>query len=166
MTTVTTTWVAELADALGPDSVLTDPDVTASYARDQAVLAEAGTPAAVVLPRSTAEVVAVLQIAARHGVPVVPRGAGSGLVGASNAVDGGITMVMTRMDDGCDAISAESGLVIGVMGHAGDGDMHPTIVFDAPTRSSGRAPWPRSTRSWSWGCPSAARSPVSTGWAP
>ncbi len=98
MTTVTTTWVAELADALGPDSVLTDPDVTASYARDQAVLAEAGTPAAVVLPRSTAEVVAALQIAARHGVPVVPRGAGSGLVGASNAVNGGITMVMTRMD--------------------------------------------------------------------
>ena len=95
---MTTTWVAELADALGSDSVLTDPDVTASYARDQAVLAEAGTPAAVVLPRSTAEVVAVMQIAARHGVPVVPRGAGSGLVGASNAVDGGITMVLTRMD--------------------------------------------------------------------
>ncbi len=75
--------MAELAAALGPDGVLADPDVTASYARDQAVLAEAGTPAAVVLPRSTAEVAAVLQIASRHGVPVVPRGAGSGLVGAA-----------------------------------------------------------------------------------
>ncbi len=52
-------------------------------------------------------------------------------VGAQQVVDGGITMIMTRMDDGCDAISAESGLVIGVMGHAGDGNMHPTIVFDA-----------------------------------
>lgn len=98
MTTVTTAWLGELTAALGSDSVLTDPDVTASYARDQALLAEAGTPAAVVLPRSTAEVVAVLQVAARHGVPVVPRGAGSGLVGASNAVDGGITLVTTRMD--------------------------------------------------------------------
>jgi glycolate oxidase len=98
VTTVTTTWVAELADALGADSVLTDPDVTASYARDQAVLAHAGTPAAVVLPRSTADVVAVMQIASRHGVPVVPRGAGSGLVGAANAVDGGIILVTTRMD--------------------------------------------------------------------
>jgi glycolate oxidase subunit GlcD len=98
VTTVTTAWVAELADALGADSVLTDPDVTASYARDQAMLAEAGTPAAVVLPRSTAEVATVMRIASRHGVPVVPRGAGSGLAGASNAVDGAITLVTTRMD--------------------------------------------------------------------
>jgi glycolate oxidase len=98
MTTVMTAWVAELADELGSDSVLTDPDVTASYARDQAMLAESGTPAAVVLPRSTADVVAVMQVASRHGVPVVPRGAGSGLAGASNAVDGAITLVTTRMD--------------------------------------------------------------------
>jgi glycolate oxidase subunit GlcD len=98
VTTVATSWTAELRDALGPDSVLTDPDVTASYARDQAMLAPAGTPAAVVLPRSTADVVAVLRVATRHGVPVVPRGAGSGLTGASNAVDGAITLVMTRMD--------------------------------------------------------------------
>ncbi|WP_345771922.1 FAD-binding oxidoreductase [Geodermatophilus sabuli] len=98
MTTVTTAWAAELVDALGDDSVLTDPDVTASYARDQAMLAEAGTPAAVVLPRRTADVVAVMQIASRHGIPVVPRGAGSGLAGSSNAVDGAITLVMTRMD--------------------------------------------------------------------
>ena len=98
VTTITTTWVRELQDALGPDSVLTDPDVTASYARDQAMFADAGQPAAVVLPRSTEEVSAVLRLASRHGVPVVPRGAGSGLVGAANAVDGCITLVLTRMD--------------------------------------------------------------------
>jgi glycolate oxidase subunit GlcD len=40
----------------------------------------------------------VMRVAARHGVPVVPRGAGSGLSGGSNAVDGAITLVMTRMD--------------------------------------------------------------------
>src|SRR4051794_15410832 len=62
------------------------------------MLAEAGVPAAVVLPRSTDEVAAVLRTASRHGVPVVPRGAGSGLAGASNAVDGAITLVMTRMN--------------------------------------------------------------------
>ncbi|HEX8582142.1 MAG TPA: FAD-linked oxidase C-terminal domain-containing protein [Acidimicrobiales bacterium] len=98
MTTLATTWVDELAAALGPDAVRTDPDVTASYARDQAMLAEAGTPAAVVFPGDTADVVAVMRVASRHGVPVVPRGAGSGLAGASNAVDGAVTMVMTRMD--------------------------------------------------------------------
>ena len=96
--TVTTSWVTELQDALGADSVLTDPDVTAGYARDQAMLAPAGTPAAVVLPRTTEDVVAVMQVATRHGVPVVPRGAGSGLAGSSNAVDGAITLVMTRMN--------------------------------------------------------------------
>jgi glycolate oxidase subunit GlcD len=98
VTTSTATWVADLSAAVGDDGVLTDPDVTAAYARDQAMLADAGTPAAVVFPRSTADVVAVMQVASRHGVPVVPRGAGSGLAGASNAVDGAITLVMTRMD--------------------------------------------------------------------
>jgi glycolate oxidase subunit GlcD len=98
VTASTATWVTELQDALGADSILLDPDVTVTYARDQAMLAPAGIPAAVVLPRSTAEVVAVMKVATRHGVPVVPRGAGSGLAGASNAVDGAITLVMTRMD--------------------------------------------------------------------
>jgi glycolate oxidase len=32
--------------------------------------------------------------------------------------------------DGCDAIAAARGLTIGVVGHAGDGNMHPTICFD------------------------------------
>jgi glycolate oxidase len=91
-------WQAELRDALGADAVLTDPDVTTGYARDQAMLVPSGVPAAVVLPRSTEEVAAVLRVASRHGVPVVPRGAGSGLAGASNAVDGCITLVTTRMD--------------------------------------------------------------------
>src|SRR5690349_8882616 len=98
VTTTTSTWAAELSAALGEQNVLTDPDVTASYARDQAMLADAGTPAAVVFARSTDDVVAVMTVASRHGIPVVPRGAGSGLAGASNAVDGAITLVMTRMD--------------------------------------------------------------------
>src|SRR5215211_497942 len=62
------------------------------------MLVEAGLPAAVALPRSTEEVSAVLRLASRHGIPVVPRGAGSGLVGAANAIDGGITLVLTRLD--------------------------------------------------------------------
>jgi FAD/FMN-containing dehydrogenase len=32
--------------------------------------------------------------------------------------------------DGCDAVAAARELTIGVVGHAGDGNMHPTIVFD------------------------------------
>ena len=44
-------------------------------------------------PRATADVVAVMKIAAAHGVPVVPQGAGTGLAGAANAVDGAIMLV-------------------------------------------------------------------------
>ena len=39
-----------------------------------------------------------MRIASAHGVPVVPRGAGSGLAGAANAIDGAITLVLTLMD--------------------------------------------------------------------
>jgi glycolate oxidase len=90
--------VAALIDAVGRDYVVTDPDITRSYARDMMPLAPVGTPLAVVRPGSTAEVAAVVSACAATGVPIVPRGAGSGLSGAANAVDGAVTVVMTRMN--------------------------------------------------------------------
>jgi glycolate oxidase len=87
-----------LRDAVGPDFVATDPDIAAAYARDMMPLAPAGTPLAVVKPGSTAEVAAVVKACAAASVPIVPRGAGSGLTGAANAVDGAVTVVMTRMN--------------------------------------------------------------------
>ena len=87
-----------LAAALGPDRVVVDPAVTLGYSRDMMPLAPSGRPLAVVLPTCTAEVVAIVRICAAHGVPIVPRGAGSGLSGAANAVDGAVTVVMTRMN--------------------------------------------------------------------
>ncbi len=89
--------VADLRAGLPDDAVLVDPDVVASYARDMAMFAPAGRPSAVVLPRTVAEVQHVVRVAAGHRVPVVPRGAGSGLAGSSNGVDDGITLVLTRM---------------------------------------------------------------------
>src|SRR5881397_3365641 len=138
VTVTTATWVSELQDALGADSVLLDPDVTATYARDQAMLAPAGTPAAVVLPRSTAEVVAVMEVATRHGVPVVPRGAGSGLAGASNAVDGAITLVTTRMDAVLDVAPADRLAVVqpGVVNKALRDAVASTGLFYPPDPSS------------------------------
>jgi glycolate oxidase len=54
-------------------------------------------PIAVARPRTTAEVQTVLRWAHRHGIPVVPRGAGSGLSGGSSAVTGGIVLSLDRM---------------------------------------------------------------------
>lgn len=55
-------------------------------------------PDAVVWPTTTAEVSAAVQIAARHGVPVIPFGAGTSLEGHVNAPFGGISLDMSRMD--------------------------------------------------------------------
>ncbi len=87
-----------LTAAVGAEYVATDPDITAAYARDMMPLAPSGTPLAVVRPGSTAEVAAVVRACAAAGVPIVPRGAGSGLTGAANAVDGAVSVVMTRMN--------------------------------------------------------------------
>jgi glycolate oxidase len=89
--------LAELIAALPADTVLTDPDVLASYRQDWARDPDAGTPLAVVRATSTADVQAVLRWASAQRVPVVPRGAGSSLSGGSTAVDGGITLSLERM---------------------------------------------------------------------
>jgi len=94
-----------MLDALasGPSvgDLVTDPEVLVSYRNDQAPadLVPAGTPAAVVRPRTTAEVQNAVRAAARHAVPVVPRGAGSGLSGGANAIDGCLVVSLERMTD-------------------------------------------------------------------
>jgi D-lactate dehydrogenase (cytochrome) len=54
-------------------------------------------PDAVVFPESTGEVSRIVTVAARHGAPVVPFGAGSSLEGHVNAVSGGVSIDMSRM---------------------------------------------------------------------
>ena len=54
-------------------------------------------PTVVALPRTTAEVSDVVKIAGAHGVPVVARGAGTGLSGGAIAEHGGIVVALTRM---------------------------------------------------------------------
>lgn len=92
------TLLAELRTAVGDAGVLTDADVTASYQRDMMPLAPHGSPLAVVFPLTTEQVQAVVRACASHRVPIVPRGAGSGLSGAANAIEGCVVLVMTKMN--------------------------------------------------------------------
>ncbi|MDX1648863.1 MAG: FAD-linked oxidase C-terminal domain-containing protein [Myxococcota bacterium] len=55
-------------------------------------------PGAVALPRTTAEVAAAVRACRRHGVPFVPRGAGTGLSGGAIALDGGVVIECARMN--------------------------------------------------------------------
>jgi glycolate oxidase len=89
--------LSELASVLPDDAIVDDPDRLASYRHDQAVGVPAGEPAVVVFPRTTAEVSAVLSAAHARRIPVVPRGAGSGLAGGANAIDGCIVVCLERM---------------------------------------------------------------------
>ncbi len=106
--------------------VLTDPEVLARYRADQAApgLVPAGFPLAVVRPVSTGEVQAAVRAAAAHGVPVVPRGAGSGLSGGANAIDGCLVLSLERMtsvldvDAGNLAATVGAGVVNAALGAA------------------------------------------------
>ncbi|MER7794216.1 FAD-linked oxidase C-terminal domain-containing protein [Streptomyces sp. NPDC097640] len=87
-----------LREGLPSEAVVTDPDVTSSYANDMASFCEAGTPAVVVLPRSVEQVQHVMRTATLLRVPVVPQGARTGLSGAANASDGCIVLSLIKMD--------------------------------------------------------------------
>jgi glycolate oxidase len=85
--------------ALDDRDVVTDADILASYTRDRSTGSAAGEPFAVVFPRTAAQVSAIMRAAHAHRVPVVPRGAGSGLSGGSNAIDGSLVVCVERMRD-------------------------------------------------------------------
>jgi glycolate oxidase len=96
---VVTDVLGELIAELPDGAVVVDPDIVASYRQDRAADPNAGTAIAVVRPRRTEEVQTVLRWATKHGVPVVPRGAGTGLSGGATALDGGIVLSTERMRD-------------------------------------------------------------------
>jgi glycolate oxidase len=90
--------VDELARALPDASLTRDPSVTVAYARDQAHLASSSVPLALVRAQGLDEVVTAMTWACEHGVPVVARGAGTGLSGGANATDGCIVLSLAAMD--------------------------------------------------------------------
>ncbi|MDQ6642333.1 MAG: FAD-binding protein [Actinomycetota bacterium] len=89
--------LSELVDSLPPGVVVTDPDTLAGYRYDWSRDVDAGTPVAAVRAQDAGQVQTAVRWAATHRIPVVPRGAGSGLSGGSSAVDGGIVVSLERM---------------------------------------------------------------------
>ena len=89
--------MARLIAALPDSVVLTAPELVEKYRRDWTQDAAAGTPIAVVRAEDAGQVQTAVRWAAEHQVPIVPRGAGTGLSGGSSAVDGGIVISLERM---------------------------------------------------------------------
>jgi glycolate oxidase len=86
-----------LASELGGGAVVAGPAASVDYRMDESLKAVPVVPAAVVLPSETAQVAAAIRIAAEHGVPVVARGAGTGLSGGATPLPGGIVISFERM---------------------------------------------------------------------
>jgi glycolate oxidase subunit GlcD len=90
------TLVKHLRALLGPGKVISDPEELLVYECD-GLTHYRHRPRAVVFPASTEEVSGVLRLLARERVPLVPRGAGTGLSGGALAVGGGVCVELSRM---------------------------------------------------------------------
>lgn len=104
----------ELVASLPDGVVVLDADRVEKYRRDRSQDPDAGTPVAVVRAETAEHVQTAVRWAAGHGVPIVPRGAGTGLSGGASAVDGGIVVSLERMtaievDTACQVAVVEPG---------------------------------------------------------
>ena len=91
--------LAALSAALGPDaSLISDPDITASYSRDQAPFAVSAPPFAVLLARNATEISKALAFANENKIDVVTRGAGSGLSGGANSSAQSLVISLEKMN--------------------------------------------------------------------
>ena len=88
---------ASLTAICGPDGVIVDPDRLLVYESD-ALTAYRHRPGAVVLPRTTDELRRTVGLVSRAGLPIVPRGAGTGLSGGAVALGGGVVVGTARMN--------------------------------------------------------------------
>jgi FAD/FMN-containing dehydrogenase len=86
--------IDSLVDAVGPDHVLTDPEVRAGFETDWSGR-WSGTAAAVVRPADSTQVKSVLAACDEHGASIVPQGGNTGLVGGSVPRPGGQQVILT-----------------------------------------------------------------------
>jgi glycolate oxidase len=88
--------LARLREIVGAENVLVDADKVEPYASD--AVKEKFPPEAVLLPRTTAEVSAILKLANERRFPVTARGGGVGYTGGAVPVEGGVVIGTDRMN--------------------------------------------------------------------
>src|SRR5690606_18461430 len=93
-----TAFLDDLRARLPELSLLTEEIDRESYRRDETAHFEPGLPLAVALPSTVDEIAAIMRLATEYVVPVVPRGAGTGLSGGSAGVQGALTIALVRMN--------------------------------------------------------------------
>jgi glycolate oxidase len=91
-------FLGAVAEALPRLKLLTEEGDRESYRLDETAYLKAGLPLAVALPTQTDEVATLVRLAVEHRIPIVPRGAGTGLSGGAAGIEGGLTIAFTQMD--------------------------------------------------------------------
>lgn len=88
--------IRDLERAVGRGNVLWRPEEIVAFEYDATI--ERFAPQAVVFPGSAEEVSAVVRVAQAHRLPIIPRGAGTGLSGGAVAAVGGVIVALTRLN--------------------------------------------------------------------
>ncbi len=89
--------VSALTTLLSPDRVVTDKDALIQYGQDETE-DYVFPPEVIVKPENASEVAGIMKLATEYGIPVTPRGGGTGLSGGALPVNGGICLSMERFN--------------------------------------------------------------------
>ena len=134
---------SRLREAVPNDRVITDEATLVPYMFDASFwsLRQRRMPEAVVVPQSTAEVVAAVRVAAETGTPIVARGAGTGQTGGAVAPTGGIVISFAKMRAILDIDRANLQAVVepGLVHLDFQNALAPHGLFFPPDPGSGRA---------------------------
>lgn len=93
---LTARFLNEIERIVGPEGFIATAEGRLTYECDMHTFYK-GAPDAVCLPTSTEQVVALVRLCVGAGIPVVPRGSGTGLIGGAMAPRGGVMVTTTRM---------------------------------------------------------------------
>ena len=90
--------LVEQFEAIAPGKVITGDSINPDHAKDEMPIYGTGAPEVLIEATSTEAVSSIVKLCYEHSIPVVPRGAGTGLTGAGVAHQGGVMIDMTKMN--------------------------------------------------------------------
>ena len=90
--------LVEQFEAIAPGKVITGDSINPDYAKDEMPIYGTGAPEVLIEATSTEAVSSIVKLCYEHSIPVIPRGAGTGLTGAGVAHQGGVMIDMTKMN--------------------------------------------------------------------
>ncbi|MEQ8827332.1 MAG: FAD-binding oxidoreductase, partial [Parvibaculum sp.] len=117
--TAAKTFLDDAAELLGPRGLTNDPDLMEPWLTDWRGR-YTGRALALAAPACTREVAALVGLCARHGVPIVPQGGNSGMVGGATPDDTGTGVLLSlrrmdrvrELDAGAGQVVCEAGMIL------------------------------------------------------